>query len=57
MDKRKSTKNTNNGLQNTTQKTKDRVTVTIGAGTASPSGAPEFTPCFSGVCVTRSLVL
>ena len=27
------------------------------AGTAYPSGAPEFTPGFSGVRVTRSLVL
>ena len=27
------------------------------AGTAYPSGAPEFTPGFSGVHVTRSLVL
>jgi len=31
--------------------------VTSGAGTAHPSGAPEFTPVFSGVRVTRSLVL
>jgi hypothetical protein len=31
--------------------------VTNGAGTVDPSGAPEFTPVFSGVCVTRSLVL
>jgi len=30
---------------------------TSGAGTAYPSGAHEFTPGFSGVCVTRSLVL
>ena len=30
---------------------------TIGAGTAHPSGAPEFTPCFSGFRVTRSLAL
>jgi hypothetical protein len=32
---------------------------TSGAGTAYPSGAPEFTPCFSWVRdrVTRSLVL
>ena len=30
---------------------------TSGAGTAYPSGAPEFTPSFSGVRVTRSLVL
>jgi len=30
---------------------------TSGARTAYPSGAPEFTPVFSGVCVTRSLVL
>jgi hypothetical protein len=30
---------------------------TSGAGTVYPSGAPEFTPFFSGVCVTRSLVL
>jgi hypothetical protein len=29
---------------------------TSGAGTAYPSGAPEFTPVFSGVRVTRSLV-
>ena len=31
--------------------------VTSGAGTADPSGAPEFTPGFSGVPVTQSLVL
>jgi hypothetical protein len=31
--------------------------VTSGAGTTYPSGAPEFTPVFSGVHVTRSLVL
>ena len=31
--------------------------VTTGAGIAYPSGAPEFTPGFSGVRVTRSLVL
>jgi hypothetical protein len=30
---------------------------TSGAGTANPSGAPEFTPVLSGVRVTRSLVL
>jgi hypothetical protein len=30
---------------------------TSGAGTAYPAGAPEFTPGFSGVRVTRSLVL
>jgi hypothetical protein len=30
---------------------------TSGTGTAYPSGAPEFTPVFSGVRVTRSLVL
>jgi len=30
---------------------------TSGAGTAYPSGAPEFTPFFSAVRVTRSLVL
>ena len=30
---------------------------TSGAGTAYPSGAPEFTPVLSGVRVTRSLVL
>jgi hypothetical protein len=30
---------------------------TSGAGTAYPSGAPEFTPIFSGVRVTRSLIL
>ena len=30
---------------------------TSGAGTANTSGAPEFTPVFSGVCVTGSLVL
>jgi len=29
---------------------------TSGAGTAHPSGAPEFTPVFSGVCVVRSLI-
>ena len=27
------------------------------AGTAYPSVAPEFAPVFSGICVTRSLVL
>ena len=31
--------------------------VTSGAGTAYPSGAPKFTPMFSGFRVTRSLVL
>jgi hypothetical protein len=31
--------------------------VTNGAGTDYPSGAPQFTPVFSGVRVTRSLVL
>ena len=30
---------------------------TSGAGTAYHSGAPEFTPVFSGVHVTRTLVL
>jgi hypothetical protein len=30
---------------------------TSGAGTEYPSGAPEFIPVFSGVRVTRSLVL
>jgi hypothetical protein len=30
---------------------------TSGAGTAHSSGAPEFTSVFSGVRVTRSLVL
>ena len=30
---------------------------TSGAGTVYPSGAPEFTPVFSGVRVTRSLVV
>jgi hypothetical protein len=30
---------------------------TSGAGTAYPSGAPEFTTVFSGVRVIRSLVL
>jgi hypothetical protein len=30
---------------------------TSGAGTHYPSGAPAFTPGFSGVCVTRSLLL
>ena len=30
---------------------------TSGAGTDNTSGAPEFTPVFSGVCVTQSLVL
>ena len=30
---------------------------TSGAGTAYPSGAPEFNPGFSGVRVTRSLAL
>ena len=28
-----------------------------GAGTAYPSGTPEFTPVFSGVRITRSLIL
>jgi hypothetical protein len=32
-------------------------TVATGAGTAYPSGAPEFTPGFHVVLVTRSLVL
>ena len=32
-------------------------TLTSGVGTVYPSGAPEFTPVFSGVCVTRSLAL
>jgi len=31
--------------------------VTSGVGNAYPCGAPEFTPVFSGVRVTRSLVL
>ena len=31
--------------------------VTSGAGTAYPSGAPKFTPVFSGIRVTRSLIL
>ena len=31
--------------------------VTSGAWTAYPSGAPKFTPGFSGVCVTLTLVL
>ena len=31
--------------------------VTSGAGPAYPSGAPEFTRVFSGIRVTRSLVL
>jgi hypothetical protein len=30
---------------------------TSGTGTAYPSGAPEFTPVFSGFRVTRSLAL
>ena len=30
---------------------------TSGAGTDYPSGAPAFTPSFSGVRVTRSVVL
>jgi hypothetical protein len=30
---------------------------TSGAGTAYPSGAPEFTPGFSGDRITRSLAL
>jgi hypothetical protein len=30
---------------------------TSGAGTAYPSGAPDFTPVFSGVRVTRSLLV
>ena len=35
----------------------DRSGSYLGTGTANPSGAPEFIPVFSGVCVTRSLVL
>ena len=31
--------------------------VTSGEGTAYPSGAPEFTPSFSGIRFTRSYVL
>jgi hypothetical protein len=31
--------------------------VTCEAGTANASGAPEFTPVFSGVRVARSLVV
>ena len=31
--------------------------VTSGEGIAYPSGAPDFTPGFSGVRVTRSLAL
>jgi hypothetical protein len=34
-----------------------RKIIITGAGTAYPSGAHEFTPVFSGVRVTRSLVL
>ena len=34
-----------------------RRVATSGTGTAYPSGEPEFTPVFSGVRVTRSLVL
>jgi hypothetical protein len=30
---------------------------TSAAETAYPSGAPEFTPVFSGICVNRYLVL
>ena len=30
---------------------------TSGAGSAYPSGSPDFTPCFSGIRFTRSLVL
>ena len=51
MDTRKSTKNTNNGLQNNTQKTKDRVTQTPlkhGVNSGAPEGlavpAPIVTP-------------
>jgi hypothetical protein len=29
---------------------------TCGTGTAYPSGVPEFTPIFSGVCIARYLV-
>ena len=29
--------------------------ITSGAGTGYPSGAPEFTPGFSGVRVTQSI--
>jgi hypothetical protein len=39
---------TNNDLQNTTQKN-------MMSGIAYPSGAPEFTPVFCGVCVAQSL--
>ena len=30
--------------------------ITYGAETGYPSGASEFTPVISGICVTRSLV-
>ena len=30
--------------------------VTCGAGTAYPSGTPEFTPDFSGICAAQHLV-
>ena len=33
------------------------LSISSGAGTAYPSGAHEFRPVFSGVHVTRSLVL
>ena len=35
---------------------KNTTGITNGAGTANPSGAPEFTPCFSEVGVPQSLV-
>ena len=34
-----------------------RAFLASGAGTSDDSGAPEFTPVFSGVRITRSLVL
>ena len=48
-----------NNLQINTMKNKNKIQHcwnNSGAGTAYPSGEPEFIPVFSGVCVTRSLV-
>ena len=60
MDKRKSTKGKRIYILDRSgnhQKITPNQGVTSGAGTAYPSGAPEFTPGFIGVRFTRSLVL
>ena len=60
MDKRKRTKGKRIYILDRSgnhQKITPNQGVTSGAGTAYPSGAPEFTPVISGVRVTRYLVL